>query len=70
MRHQTNEEILADLVADYELTLDQLAALARVSVHTARSWLRPDTNAAHRRIPDGSLELLYVKLGLGSPFRA
>jgi hypothetical protein len=67
-RHRTNEQILADLVADCDLTTDQIAALARVSIHTARSWLRPESNASHRRIPDGSLELMWLKLGLGSPF--
>ena len=69
-KERTNEQLLAELVEDHALTTDQVAALARVSVHTAHAWSKPETSASHRRIPDGSLELIFLKLGMGTPFRA
>ena len=60
--------ILWTLVERHELSVADVARLARVSPHAATSWLRPLRNRAHRPIPDTALELLCIKLGEPSPF--
>ena len=64
----TNEAILSALVGEFQLTAIQVSDLALVSPHTVVAWMKPTTSVSHRRIPDGSLELLCIKLGVPSPF--
>ncbi len=66
---RTNEQVLRALVEKHGLDRDRVADLTRSTPHTAKAWMRSEDNAAHRRIPDGLLELLCLKLGEESPFR-
>lgn len=59
---------LQELLARHGTTRERAAELARVTHWTVDSWLKPIDNAAHRDVPEGLLELLYLKHGEPSPF--
>jgi len=50
------------------LAIAEVAALARVSPSSVSAWLRPESNAAHRVMPDAAIELLWIKVEGVSPF--
>lgn len=55
---------LARHIFDFGLTSAQVASLCRVEVETVRSWRKDPRVSSHRTMPDGSLELLELKLGV------
>ena len=54
---------LAKLISEFGLTSANVSSLCRVEVETVRSWRKDPSVVSHRTMPDGSLELLELKLG-------
>ena len=61
-------QALRRIVDEYGLETKDIADKCRVSEHTVRSWLRPDTNANYRVPHPAAIELLYMKLDEPTPF--
>jgi len=62
--NMSNNRRLLWLVKEFGLTSAQVASLCRVEVGTVSCWRkRPDVSSS-RVIPNGSLELLELKLGV------
>ena len=57
---------LAKLIGEFGLTSAQVAHLCRVEVGTVHNWRKDPSVVSHRTMPDGSLELLELKLGVRS----
>ena len=54
---------LAKLIGEFGLTSAQVASLCRVEVGTVQGWRKDPSVVSHSTMPDGSLELLELKLG-------
>jgi len=54
---------LANLIGEFSLTSADVANLCRVEVGTANCWRKDPSVSSRRTMPDGSLELLELKLG-------
>jgi len=57
-----NAEILRQLMSDYGLTQQQTANELMVSLVTVTSWLRPESNANYRPMPDRDIKFLECLL--------
>ena len=55
---------LAKLISEFGITSADVAHLCRVEVETVKSWRTSPSGSGHRTLPDGSLELLELKLGV------
>ena len=55
---------LAKLISEFGLTSAQVAHLCRVEVGTVHNWRKDPSVVSHRTMPEGSLELLELKLGV------
>lgn len=66
-RYHPNAARLIEIMAEDGISRAAVAALVRASDYTVASWLRPVTSEAHRAMPDASLELLCMKLGISTP---
>ena len=55
---------LAKLISIFDLTSADVSSLCRVEVGTVNSWRKDPSVVSHRTMPDGSLELLELKLGV------
>jgi len=58
-----SHKLLAKLIGKYGLTSIEIANLCRVEVGTVHSRRKDPSVSSHRTMPDGSLELLELKLG-------
>jgi len=63
-----NKQLLKDTADDHGLSTARIAALCRVSPETARAWLKPATSSSARYPTATAVDLLYLRLGLASPF--
>lgn len=59
----TNRERLIALMERDSLTVKDVAAMVHASPDTVTGWLRPESNAAHRKISERTLQLLDLALG-------
>lgn len=59
----TNRERLIALMERDTLTVKDVAAMVQASPDTVTGWLRPESNAAHRKVSDRVLQLLDLALG-------
>lgn len=57
-----NAQILRESMKDYGLTQQDTADLLDLSKSTIISWLRPETNEAHRTMPDREVTFLKCLL--------
>lgn len=57
----TNDQ-LRQLIAEHDLTVDDVAALIGKSADTVKSWLKPPTSKSHRRMPGNDLRILMLEL--------
>lgn len=58
-----NRERLIALMERDSLTVKDVAAMVQASPDTVTGWLRPENNAAHRKVGDRVLQLLDLALG-------
>jgi hypothetical protein len=54
----TNADRLRILMHQHDLALSDVAAMTSSSLHTVRSWLKPETVKSYRAMPDHRLWLL------------
>jgi hypothetical protein len=59
-----NSRRLAEIMSEWQLDAASVARLTSNSPVTVSAWLRPADNKAHRNMPDRTLELLELKLGM------
>jgi hypothetical protein len=59
----TNRERLIALMDRDSLTVKDVAAMVQASPDTVTGWLRPESNAAHRKVSDRVLQILDLALG-------
>lgn len=62
----TNAWVL-ELCREKNLSAADLAEVCKVSLATARSWIRPVGTKAWRKAPEMAVELLSVKTGKKAP---
>ena len=55
---------LAKLIGEFGLTSADVAHLCRVEVGTVQGWRKDPSVVSHSTMPEGSLELLELKLGV------
>ena len=53
---------LAKLISEFGITSADVAHLCRVEVGTVNNWRKNPSVVSHRTMPDGSLELLELKM--------
>ena len=61
---KSSHKRLAKLVGEFGLTSADVASLCRVEVGTVNNWRKDPSVVSHRTMPEGSLELLELKLGV------
>ncbi len=49
------------------LSYADVSRLCRVSIHTIKAWLKPETSKSSNKPPDMAVELLYLKLSVPPP---
>ena len=61
---KSSHKRLAKLISEFGLTSVEIANLCRVKVGTVHNWRKDPSVESHNTMPDGSLELLELKLGV------
>lgn len=60
---KSSHKRLAKLISEFGLTSVEIANLCRVKVGTVHNWRKDPSVESHNTMPEGSLELLELKLG-------
>jgi hypothetical protein len=58
----TNADRMQILINRHDLALSDVAAMTSSSLHTVRSWLKPERVKSYRAMPDHRLRLLEYEI--------